>query len=409
MHRVLPFRATLTLLLSAGLLAPAPASAQSLQTGESKHYTVHTNLSSREVKPLVQHMDAVYASYLRLFKNFRSQTGAREPLYLVRNQNDYMSFLASQGINAAGSGGMFYVYGGANNSGLITWVDDKPLSFTLETLQHEGFHQFAWDRLGPTLPLWANEGLAEYFGYARMDKRGKLVTGLTPGSAVRPIKQAVEQGQAMPIRELVYITSQQWGANLRSGDPIGHIQYAQSWAMVHFLLNADRQKHRKPFFKYLELISKRSDPTRAWNESFGPDVIDALEARWRTYVLEELEVDPHSTAVERLQLVGSWMNRRRLADQPIPETLDDMRKAMLADGVDRALAQIQGHGNRQRADPDDDPLSYLDPQGQRQPFVLLRKPGPEGLPELAAEAFRPKPTLKWLRRGDKLDPLVVDR
>ena len=30
--------------------------------------------------------------------------------------------------------------------------------------QHEGFHQFAWSRFAEDLPVWVNEGMAEFFG-----------------------------------------------------------------------------------------------------------------------------------------------------------------------------------------------------------------------------------------------------
>ena len=66
-------------------------------------------------------------------------------------------------------------------------------------LQHEGFHQFAFNHIGEALPTWINEGLAQYFEDAII-VGDKMTTGLANARRVEQVKQALEDGRAMDFK-----------------------------------------------------------------------------------------------------------------------------------------------------------------------------------------------------------------
>src|SRR5690606_25197614 len=114
-------------------------------------------LSERDAMLFARHMDRVFDEYLRRFQQaqFAEQNRRAMPLYLFRTSADYERYLGHYGISARNTAGMFFYT--QRLQGLATWVQGRPIMETMATLQHEGFHQFAFRYIGPSLPIWANE------------------------------------------------------------------------------------------------------------------------------------------------------------------------------------------------------------------------------------------------------------
>lgn len=227
----------LTLGAMGGLANPASAQPRNLETFESRAYKIHTNLTRAEALEYGVHMDLIYKEYERRFAVLRGEGRGKQNLYLLRTREDYIRAMAAFGIRAEASGGMFFW--GPAGSGLATWVEGLSRDQVYSTLQHEGFHQFAHSKLGRRLPLWVNEGLAEYFGAAIVVKRDVRL-GIVDGGRVDRINAALEGNRAIGFDELLNIESEQWHQNMLSGSQKGHLQYDQSWAIVHFLIHGDR-------------------------------------------------------------------------------------------------------------------------------------------------------------------------
>ena len=128
-------------LCATDLVAPVQASPQ-LTEINSRNYTIYTDLSPSDVRPFARHMDTVFDQYKRRFRGFTSRDKRQMPLYLFQTQEGYLLFLASHGIDGRNTGGMFFVH--REIQGLATFVSDGDRLHTLRTLQHEGFHQFAY-------------------------------------------------------------------------------------------------------------------------------------------------------------------------------------------------------------------------------------------------------------------------
>lgn len=275
----------------------------------SRHYEIITDLPRDEIREHAAHMDAMYAAYSRMFSSFerKSQTPVR--LYLWSTRDHYLQHGASMGGDWTPSGGVFFRR--AAEGGVSTWIRDQSRPWLRQLLQHEGFHQFAHYHLGPTLPLWANEGLAVYFEKALL-VRGKLVQGMTPGRRVDLMKQAIENDRHFPIQELMAITSEEWWAVMQRGDGRASIMYTQAWALVHFLIHADNGRFKRAFEQYLREIANGMDHAQAFAAAFGTGDTAAFERRWMAYV-QALEPDPLGEATERLEFMAGGILALRKA------------------------------------------------------------------------------------------------
>ncbi len=348
-----------------GVLAVASAAADGLadlSTYTSRFYRIHTNLPRGEAAEYGAHMDLVYASYSKRFQSLRGQKQKPQNLYLLRTKQDYLQTLSELGINGVGSGGVFFW---GPSTGLATWVEGHPRGRTLAVLQHEGFHQFARARLGDELPIWVNEGLAEYFEHSIV-VAGKFRTGIVDGERLAAVQQAVERGRAIPFDALLNTTHAEWNRLVASGTARGGLQYAQSWLIVHFLAHGDNGRFRKAFSQYLVGLSGGRDHTVAFRTAFGTLDTAPFARRWERF-LKSAEPDNFSEAVNRMQFLATGMARTR-GDGAWPETLEKLKAQLIEAKFE--LRYTGDAGKQTLSATDDKWYSYVDDQGESQAFTL---------------------------------------
>lgn len=398
-------RRYLCLLLLLYLLLPASATAQSdgvirfeptpeLTAYRSKHYRIHTNLSQRETVPYGRHMDALFEQYDKRFRGLGAKQIEKMPLYLFKTEQQYDRFLQEHDIDATHSGGMFFVT--HKLQGLATWTDSRSRHQTLEVLQHEGFHQFAWHAIGPSLPVWLNEGLAQYFEQAVLDEDGRMSLGLTSRPRIERVQYAIQQNRLLPIDTLTRVTTRQWADVLRRSPDQANLLYAQAWSLAYFLIHGDDGQHQPKLIDYLKRLSNGERPNDALTMSFGKDGLQPLAGDWQRFALSQ-KPDDVAEAIERLTFLGTGL--RLLADQgeSMPDDLNSLRDTLQKYGF--KLRRSEMGVTRNLSAGKDEVYRYNRGNGER-PFVLL-KPDQVGLPpRLTAPGLDPEPTLIWYRDSD---------
>lgn len=398
-----------TLLLAFVLITPLHAPAQTsggsdvirfeptpkLTVFRSKHYRIFTNLSQRETVPYGRHMDALFEQYEKRFRSLGDQSIERMPLYLFRTEQQYDRFLQEHDINGAHSGGMFFVM--HKLQGLATWHESRSRRKTIEVLQHEGFHQFAWHAIGPSLPVWLNEGLAQYFEQAVIDEDGRMSLGLTSRPRIERVKAAIRQGEVLPVLALMRISSEQWSSVLRHSPDKAQLLYAQSWSLAYFLIHGDDGAHQPKLIEYLKRLGKGERSDDALLMAFGKDGLKPLADDWRRFAQKQ-NPDDVTEASERLDFLGTGL--RLLAEQgeTMPEDLEQLRDALQQYGF--RLRRSEMGVTRDLSAKRDELYRYTRESGGERDFVLL-KPDRAGLPpRITAPGLNPEPTLIWYRDHD---------
>lgn len=288
-----------TLLLVVACITVHNSDVQGQVTFRSRAFTVTTDLNAPIAERLTKHMEIVYAEMTRRFSAFPDRSGVRPQLLLYADQGSYLTGMQERfGADVEGSAGVFV----ARQDGLAiaAWLGGRSLTGVESTLQHETFHLMHQVRLGGTMPLWLNEGLAEYFERG-MVVRGKFKLGIVTRSDVYRLHEHHESGEFMPIKDIVLVDSSKWWEVLREGDA-GPL-YLQSWAMAHFLIEGDGGRYEKRFLRYMHLCADGMDHARAWERTFGegPRALEQFQQAWERW-LDSVEPDPLSVARERLQL-----------------------------------------------------------------------------------------------------------
>ncbi len=378
-----------------GLVCTAIALAkdsQSLSTFQSRSFQVKTDVDRAIAMPLAEHMDTMYASYRDLLPGFAPRNSQRSTLYVLSDQGTYLATLAELGLDARNTGGVFFW--SAIDSGLATWVEDRSRFRLKEVLQHEGFHQFARTHIGDGLPIWANEGLAEYFGYAML-VRGRLEPRLVPSRPLQRVSDAISRGMYLPFDELLRMDGREWGDRVRSGDPRAAVAYDQSWSVVHFLLHAENRKYSRAFLKFLQLTSTGLDIEHSLQRAFGSTEFEPFESAWKRYIAS-LEADPLSEMVERLAFMAEGLlTLHRLGEEV--GSIEELKAKLIAIGFEQRFGS---HGGAFTMSAEDEQTFAVPaPEGRRKPITLALVPAKsEGLPPtIEVRGLSARVRTVWLR------------
>lgn len=268
------------------VIAPvtAHAIADTTPTFESKYFVIETELPMDRAKFIGQVMDATGKEYDRRFAGFSRKIQKKQRVRVFPSQELYVEGLKKITVsdNKEFTGGLF------NHADETVYTFDGP---GLErTLKHECFHQFAHGVVGGALPLWVNEGLAEYFECGEFDaKSGVLRLGSMHPEHPTTLKLGKSASALMPLETVMKITGQEWSDNMAG--PHGPLQYAQSWALCHLFVHAENGRYGPMFESFLKQLDKGVDGDTAFKKVFGAD-LKPLVAKYNSYMDEMIAKAP---------------------------------------------------------------------------------------------------------------------
>jgi len=267
---------------------------------ETPHYRVRTDLGPDVGQTVASHQEALYAELYRRMGNVKKPKAVRRFEVLVLSTQE--RYLRELGDAAKGSRGIFM----PGRDVLACWGSANALDVVLETLRHEGTHQFVAHFIGHNCPIWLNEGLAVFHQHAQF-RRGGLEVGQVPPGRVASLRLAMKESRLIPLVRMLSMTDKEWVAAVNTQAAQASLQYDQAWAMVHFLAFGGNQKYRAAFLQFIYYIARGEDGKRAWERTFGTNY-KAFEDRWREY-LEALQPDAQLDCKSHLRGLGLLLLR----------------------------------------------------------------------------------------------------
>ena len=280
------------------LFASAAAQAE-VRVFPSRHYQIHTDLEPGLAQDLARRMDVMYEEYARRLIQFDLDPNRlATDVYLFNNRANYLRFV---GEGMQSTGGVFM----AARNALASFADGQGRDNLRRTLQHEAFHQFAANTIRYPLPMWINEGIAQYFEEGLWTGEGFLV-GQVPPRRVRQLQADIKAGRLIDMEKFLHTSADDWSKALGARSATrGATQYNQAWAMVHFLLNANNEAMRPRFNHMLRLIHDGADPDLAFVQAFSSNY-----AGFRERFLEwaaNLQPTPEATYIERQEVLADML------------------------------------------------------------------------------------------------------
>lgn len=289
-------RLATTLLILTWLTACQFCRAQTLSEVATDDYIIRTDLPPERLELVLHRLKCLTAEYRKRTDGLSDHQDDRQlPFYLFQHEADYR-----QAGGAAGSVGLY------DRKRLLAWVGPQDDSRTWHVIQHEAFHQYLDFKLGE-IPIWLNEGLAEYFGESLFTGDG-FVSGIVPPWRLERLQKDIRQNRHLPLEQFMSLSHEKWNHDLS----IQH--YDQAWSLVQFLAHGQNGRHRKAFVR---LIGQGDQMTqRSFVEAFGP--VAEVETQWRTFWLDyPVRVGRHAYARAAVETLTSYLARARLAGQSV--------------------------------------------------------------------------------------------
>ncbi|HVS00446.1 MAG TPA: hypothetical protein VMW27_27720 [Thermoanaerobaculia bacterium] len=192
---------------------------------------------------------------------------------------------------------------GHSGQGVVALYDGgRPRAEVGATLVHELVHLLNRRALGPVLPSWLDEGLANDLAQSRLGGDGTLDPGTLGGITVRAdrqirrmygaraslqqLVQAIEEDRLRPLPELLGLD---WDEFVRRD---GSLHYAHAAFWIRYLLDGEGGALAPGFRAFLDKVADGGSPGgEALRESVGRSW-DDLERGFRAWILGQREDAP---------------------------------------------------------------------------------------------------------------------
>ncbi|MDP7287202.1 MAG: DUF1570 domain-containing protein [Phycisphaerae bacterium] len=316
-------RSWFTMILTVSVIAAVcsiSSAAPKLNKYTTKYYVLHTDLDKDMTRQAVVRITAMAEEYFNRTRSFAGRINTRFPLYLYKNRKEYNKH---PGV-ISGSAGMY------NGRSLIATAPRPGGSWRV--VQHEGFHQFAHKVIKGHLPVWLNEGLAEYFGRG-VWTGDKLVVGLISKGSLGRVQGAIKGDSLMPLGKMLEMSQKDWNSKLSSRN------YLQAWSMVHFLVHADNGKYQKALSGYIRDLSTGRSSSAVFRKWFGSNTkaFQACYVQWWT----RLPDNPTAELYERIKVftLTSYLARAYCTRREF-ETFEAFATAASDGTFDKVFAEI---------------------------------------------------------------------
>jgi len=241
---------------------------------KSKHFTVIGNSSERDIRKLVINLEEFRHVLSLLFPKAQIETPVPTTVYLFKSHASFKPFKPQyKGKTRDNVAGYFLASADGNYIALTSEVGGGDPH---EVIFHEYEHFVIRNNL-PNAPLWLNEGLAEYFSTFKTSDDGQKAS--LGGPIARHI-WTLREGKFLPLETLLTVNrnSPQYNETSKAG-----IFYAESWALVHYLMLHNQSKRRPQLQKFIGGLSSGMSLQENFRQSFQADY-KTIENELREYV-----------------------------------------------------------------------------------------------------------------------------
>jgi len=129
-----------------------------------------------------------------------------------------------------------------------------------ESLYHEYYHSVTMPYF-PGLPVWIAEGMADFFGNSSIGEKTALL-GLPNLGLIAELRS----NALIPLPVLFKVDHKSTYYNEQNKVSIF---YAESWALIHYLMLGDKRAHNPSFGVYLSALTQGASQDEAAAKAFG--------------------------------------------------------------------------------------------------------------------------------------------
>ncbi|RKY21185.1 MAG: hypothetical protein DRQ55_05265 [Planctomycetota bacterium] len=348
----------------------------------TRHFDIASNCTQEVLDEYADMMEAYYKYFTDFWhiKLKAKDAKRRMKFFMYRNAADFHA------ITGMRRGVLGYFQPTTGELHLFDMFDDR--AYAQAVMFHEGNHLLTHlIDTGYLYPPWMNEGMAEYYGSAKINEQSEFEIGGLQYGRIAAMRHDDATGQALRIRD-VMLAPRGGGYTAR--------HYSYGWSFVHFLMETPKYaKSFRGFFKNLPdnpgvetsiltwqkgafTAPSEESVIEAFESRMGKSVED-LEDEWRLFIAQAYgELSPNAYYfAARLFKNGEPLEN----DQHVVFAMEFYDKAVQA-GIENAKAY-------------------------REYAEMLRKGGMDESSSSRSIIITPDPVKAWLmcQRAIELDPI----
>jgi Flp pilus assembly protein TadD len=225
----------------------------------SPHFVVSTNAGEKEARRIADQFEQIRALFHAAFGNLRVDPAQPVLILAAKNENTMKMLLPED----------WEVKGHVHPAGLYQQGEDKHYVILrldsggtnpFHALYHEYTHALL--HLNFTgLPLWLDEGVAEFYGNSQLGEKESRI-----GTIDEAHLYILSQNKLLPIETLL---------NVEHGSPYyneanrASVFYAESWALIHYLMMDEEAQKRQLLKNFLTTWDKSGSQIEAAQQVFG--------------------------------------------------------------------------------------------------------------------------------------------
>jgi len=268
---ILSLAASLCLLLAVQA-APAKDTWTSVR---SQNFYLIGNASEKEIRRVATRLEQFRDVFMRLFQGANFATPVPTTVVVFKSHGSYKPYKPVYEGKMSEVAGYFQAGEDVNYITLTTEANgENPFG----TIYHEYVHLLVNNGYGKSnVPPWFNEGLAEYYSAFDIEDDRKVYLGRLIDNHLLLLRQ---QQQLIPLKTLFGIDYYSLHRNKR--DAMG-LFYAQSWALVHYLIQGNKGQRLPQVGKFFQLLAKNVPTEQAFREAFQTDFA-GMEKELKKYI-----------------------------------------------------------------------------------------------------------------------------
>jgi tetratricopeptide (TPR) repeat protein len=239
---------------------------------KSPNFVVISDASAKQARRTARSLEQFRRLLQTALPKLKVDSGSPLIAFALRDEKSLKTLLPKDALQkgAATPGGLFL---GSSERNFVLLRMDAPEDQRYHAIYHEYVH-LVLSLNFRDLPLWLNEGLAEFFGYANVGDGNSDLGNPSPA-----LLETLQTGTMLPLAALMEVKHD---SPYYRREGMVEVFYAQSWALTHYFMVGDKRAHIAQLAEFLGLLQNDVPETEAAKRAFSD--MKALERSLQNYI-----------------------------------------------------------------------------------------------------------------------------
>jgi len=239
---------------------------------QSKNFQMVGNAAEKDLRRVATKLEQFRVVFTQLFPNMKFNSPIPTRVVVFKDRKTFDQFKPIEWATG-------YFQPGEDINYIVLTIEGNEAE-TFPTIFHEYTHFLIDNSLGrANIPPWFNEGIAEYYERFLIENDQKVKLGGLNEAHLRLLKEK----NFIPFETFFAVDYYSLHRQSKQG---AQLFYAQSWILLHYLLQGNGGARQVQFGKFVDLLMQRNKPKDAFQQAFQSDYA-TMESELKRYAAQK--------------------------------------------------------------------------------------------------------------------------